>query len=43
MANSAEYKNSTSATEVTAWNAFTTSPAILADLNIFLAITANRT
>ena len=44
MANLTEYKNSTSSTEVTAWwNAFTTSLAILADLNIFLAITANRT
>ena len=38
MANLTEYKNST----VQAWNAFTTSLAILADLNIFLAITANR-
>ena len=41
MANSTEYENSTSATEVTSWNAFSTSMAILAGLNIFLAITAS--
>ena len=40
MANSSD-GNSTSATEVTAWNAFTTSMAILAGLNIFLAIAAS--
>ena len=37
MANS----NSTSATEVTSWSAYSTSMAILAGLNIFLAITAS--
>ena len=41
MANSTEYENSTSATQVTAWNAYSTSMAILAGLNIFLAITAS--
>ena len=41
MANSTEYENSTSATEVTSWNAYSTSMAILAGLNIFLAITAS--
>jgi len=43
MAKLTEYKNSSSATEVTAWDAFTTSLATVADLNTFLAITANRT
>ena len=38
MANSTEYENSTSATEVTSWNAYSTSMAILAGINIFLAI-----
>ena len=37
MANS----NSTSATEVTSWSAYSTSMAILAGLNIFLAIAAS--
>ena len=37
MANS----NSTSATEVTSWSAYSTSMAVLAGLNIFLAITAS--
>ena len=41
MANSTEYENSTSATEVTSWNAYSTSMAILAGINIFLAITAS--
>ena len=42
MANLTEYKNSTSSTEVTAsWNAYSTSMAVLAGLNIFLAITAS--
>ena len=41
MANSTEYENSTSATEVTLWNAYSTSMAILAGINIFLAITAS--
>ena len=41
MANSTEYENSTSATEVTSWNAYSTSMAILASINIFLAITAS--
>ena len=41
MANSTEYANSTSATEVTSWNAYSTSMAILAGINIFLAITAS--
>ena len=41
MANSTEYENSTSATEVTLWNAYSTSRAILAGINIFLAITAS--
>ena len=40
MANSSD-GNSTSATEVTSWNAYSTSLAILAGLNIFLAITAS--
>ena len=40
MANSGE-GNSASATEVTSWNAYSTSMAILAGLNIFLAITAS--
>ena len=33
--------NSTSATDVTLWNAYSTSMAILAGINIFLAITAS--
>ena len=41
MANSTEYANSTSAIEVTSWNAYSTSMAILAGINIFLAITAS--
>ena len=41
MANSTEYENSTSAIEVTSWNAYSTSMAILAGINIFLAITAS--
>ena len=41
MANSTEYENSTTATQVTSWNARSTSFAILAGLNIFLAITAS--
>ena len=41
MANSTEYENSTSATQVTSWNAYSTSMAILAGINIFLAITAS--
>ena len=41
MANSTEYENSTSATEVTSWNAYSTSMAILSGVNIFLAITAS--
>ena len=41
MANSTEYENSTSATEVTSWKAYSTSMAILAGINIFLAITAS--
>ena len=41
MANSTEYENSTSATEVTLWNAYSSSMAILAGINIFLAITAS--
>ena len=41
MANSTEYENSTSATEVTSWNAYSTSMAILVGINIFLAITAS--
>ena len=41
MANSTEYENSASATEVTLWNAYSTSMAILAGINIFLAITAS--
>ena len=42
MANSSEYENSTSATDVTSWNAYSTSMAIiLAGINIFLAITAS--
>ena len=40
MANSSN-GNSTSATEVTSWSAYSTSVAILAGLNIFLAITAS--
>ena len=41
MANSTKYENSTSATDVTLWNAYSTSRAILAGINIFLAITAS--
>jgi len=41
MANSTESDNSTGATQVTSWNAYSTSMAILAGLNIFLAITAS--
>ena len=41
MANSTEYENSTSATDVPLWNADSTSIAILAGFNIFLAITAS--
>ena len=40
MANSGD-GNSASATEVTSWNAYSTSMAILAGLNIFLAIAAS--
>ena len=40
MANSGD-GNSASATEVTSWSAYSTSMAILAGLNIFLAITAS--
>ena len=41
MANSTEYENSTTATQVTSWNALSTSSAIIAGINIFLAITAS--
>ena len=42
MTNSTEYGNVTSAPEVlTSWNAYSTSVAILAGINIFLAITAS--
>ena len=41
MANSTEYENSTSATEVTSWNARSTSMVILVGINIFLAIIAS--
>ena len=41
MANSTEYENSTSATDVTLWNAYSSSMAILAGINIFLAITTS--
>ena len=41
MANSTEHENSTSTTEVTSWNAYSTSMAILVGINIFLAITAS--
>ena len=41
MANSTEYENSTTATQVTSWNARSTSSAIIAGINIFLAITAS--
>ena len=41
MANSNEYENSTTATQVTSWNARSTSFAVLAGLNIFFAITAS--
>ena len=41
MANSTEYENSTSASDVTLWNAYSTSMAILAGINTFLAITAS--
>ena len=35
------YENSTTATQVTSWNARSTSSAIIAGINIFLAITAS--
>ena len=41
MVNSSQHENSTSGTEVTSWNAYSTSMAILAGINIFLAITAS--
>ena len=41
MANSTEYENSTGATDVTSWNARSTNSAIIAGINIFLAITAS--
>ena len=41
MINTTGYENSTSATQVTLWNARSTSFAVLAGLNIFLAITAS--
>ena len=41
MANSTGSENSTNATQVTSWNGRSTSFAILAGLNIFLAITAS--
>jgi len=41
MANSTEYEKSTSSTDITLWNAYSTSMAILAGINIFLAITAS--
>ena len=41
MINTTGYENSTSATQVTSWNARSTSFAVLAGLNIFLAITAS--
>ena len=41
MANSTEYENSTTATQVTSWNARSTSFAVLAGLDIFFAITAS--
>ena len=41
MAKSTEYENSTSAIDVTLWNAYSTSMAIFAGINIFLAITAS--
>ena len=41
MINTTGYKNSTSATQVTSWKARSTSFAVLAGLNIFLAITAS--
>ena len=41
MANSTEHENSTTATQVTSWNARSTSFAVLAGLNIFFAITAS--
>ena len=41
MANSTEYENSTSATDVTSWKAYSTSTATLAGINIFLAITSS--
>ena len=41
MANSTEYENSTTATQVTSWNARSTSSAIIAGINIFLAIAAS--
>ena len=41
MINTTGYENSTSATQVTSWNARSTSFAVLAGLNIFFAITAS--
>ena len=41
MANSTEYENNTTATQVTSWNARSTSSAIIAGINIFLAIAAS--
>ena len=41
MVNSSQHENSTSGTEVTSWNAYSTSMAILVGINIFLAITAS--
>ena len=41
MANSTEYENSRTATQVTSWNARSTSSAIIVGINIFLAITAS--
>ena len=41
MIDTTGYENSTSATQVTLWNARLTSFAVLAGLNIFLAITAS--
>ena len=41
MINTTGYVNSTSATQLTSWNARSTSFAVLAGLNIFLAITAS--
>ena len=41
MIDTTGYENSTSATQVTLWNTRSTSFAVLAGLNIFLAITAS--